>query len=137
MYPVDRTKIGEDELKPGLTWKENERDANDRTVGPAKELDSEKTVDNKVNSAISALDVFGSVLTTPTKAQYKECIAENYNVTGVSPGFDTYNKLVEIQKTKTNTEMTCIERLDETDTEVTDNVTCLDILADVALSLQK
>ena len=99
IYPVDSTKIGNDELKPGLTYCQTSAatvENADMTQDNEKDMHTQhQNVDTPAQNARGALDALESVLSTPVKHKYRQRIEEKYDVSGKSPVFDTYKKLVE------------------------------------------
>ncbi|KAK3096946.1 hypothetical protein FSP39_005022 [Pinctada imbricata] len=94
IYPVDSTVISDDELKPGLTFIDQAASEMDICTQKPKEPIKEPVTADEIKNARGALEVFQSVLSTPKKQLYNQRVQENYDLVGMSPGFDTYKALV-------------------------------------------
>lgn len=86
IYPVDRTVVTRDMLKPSLPYKNDTSDCE-------KDTENVKQSTEEQRLAEGALKVFESSLNTPDRQRPSQRIEEGYNVEGVSPCFDVYKKL--------------------------------------------
>ena len=89
IYPIDATVVTSTILKPGLTFLE-EADVSERGMATLQETVIEKKQD--VSDSIGALTALESVLDTPVRSKYKKRIEEDYDMEGVSPCCQVYEK---------------------------------------------
>ena len=88
-YPSDANVVTSTILKPWLTFLE-EADVSETGMATPQETVIEKKQD--VSDSIGALTALESVLDTPVRSKYKKRIEEDYDMEGVSPCCQVYEK---------------------------------------------
>lgn len=102
IYPIDGNMITKDHLKPGLTFQVEEH-GKQADSGRASPIEKHNVHIDETDKAQFALEALKSVLATPTRRKYENRIDEEYDIEGVSPGFDIFKKLHNKAKCKTPT----------------------------------
>ncbi|XP_062571348.1 uncharacterized protein LOC134233399 [Saccostrea cucullata] len=140
IYPVRRSAISNDRLKPSYTFIDKEEDP-----------ETEKTVtrDDEVETkaATEAFQLYSDTIGTPARKRYEQRLEEGWDVEGLSPGFTVYKKLKEkahpptISRTNPRTcqqvsHTTSQETAKQHSVDIPLPSSGLDLLACAALSLQ-
>lgn len=108
IYPVNKNTVSVCSLKPSLTFAGSPaKDSTPRTSSTEKgEVDLKKMDDFQI-----AFDTwyYIAAISTPVRERYERREAVGYDIEGVSPGYDVYNRLRKnLEKDERNSEGTMV-----------------------------
>jgi hypothetical protein len=87
IYPVKRSAISNDRLKPSYTFTEEEHALEKAEPVIQAEEKEESTAANE------AFQLYSDTIGTPSRVRYERRLEEGWDVEGLSPGFTVYKKL--------------------------------------------